>query len=90
MAGGGLKATAALTVAFASHVSVDWAVCATISCVCIDVLFDNILAVTEKAIPPIHDYPRNVGVSITGGYVYRGCTFPNLQGIYIFGDYGSG
>ena len=47
------------------------------------------LAVSE-AIPPIHSYPHSVGVSITGGYVYRGCMFPNLQGLYIFGDYGSG
>ena len=44
----------------------------------------------SDAIPPIHTYSHSVGVSITGGFVYRGCVFPNLQGLYIFGDYGSG
>ena len=43
-----------------------------------------------EVVPPIDVYERSVGVSITGGYVYRGCLFPNLQGAYIFGDYGSG
>ena len=46
-------------------------------------------------IDPILEYahPRgtndleNVGISITGGYVYRGKTFPELDGKYIFGDW---
>lgn len=41
-------------------------------------------------VSPIHDYPRSVGSSITGGYVYRGADVPSLDGIYIFGDFGSG
>ncbi len=40
--------------------------------------------------PPISDYPRGDGVSVTGGYVYRGRMYPELQGTYLFGDYGSG
>ena len=40
-------------------------------------------------IAPIHDYPRSDGISITGGYVYRGSQLPSLQGAYVFGDYGS-
>jgi glucose/arabinose dehydrogenase len=46
-----------------------------------------------NAIPrtePIIDYGRSVGSSITGGYVYRGKALPQLSGLYLFGDYGSG
>jgi glucose/arabinose dehydrogenase len=39
---------------------------------------------------PIHDYPRNAGSTIIGGYVYRGPRIPDLVGCYLFGDYGSG
>lgn len=31
-----------------------------------------------------------MGKSVTGGYVYRGCESPNLNGLYIFGDFMSG
>jgi glucose/arabinose dehydrogenase len=41
-------------------------------------------------LPPIADYGRDVGTTVTGGYVYRGARFPNLVGRYIFGDFGSG
>ena len=43
-----------------------------------------------ELLDPIHDYPRGDGVSITGGVVYRGTRLPELEGAYIFGDYGSG
>jgi glucose/arabinose dehydrogenase len=37
---------------------------------------------------PIHDYAHTPGcVSVTGGYVYRGCAINGLQGTYIFADY---
>ncbi|NXI57697.1 HIPL2 protein, partial [Chloroceryle aenea] len=39
---------------------------------------------------PIFAYGRNVGKSVTGGYVYRGCESPNLNGFYIFGDFMNG
>jgi glucose/arabinose dehydrogenase len=39
---------------------------------------------------PIIDYGRGVGSSITGGHVYRGTAFPLWNGVYFFGDYGSG
>jgi uncharacterized repeat protein (TIGR03806 family) len=41
-------------------------------------------------IDPVAEYDHTVGISITGGYVYRGTQFAPLVGRYIFGDYGSG
>lgn len=40
--------------------------------------------------PPVHDYPRTLGRSTTGGYVYRGTRLPELAGIYFYGDYSTG
>jgi glucose/arabinose dehydrogenase len=37
-------------------------------------------------INPIIDYGRQEGISVTGGYVYRGKQIPSLYGKYIFGD----
>ncbi|NXB14898.1 HIPL2 protein, partial [Rhagologus leucostigma] len=39
---------------------------------------------------PIFAYGRSVGKSVTGGFVYRGCESPNLNGLYIFGDFMNG
>lgn len=38
-------------------------------------------------IDPIHDYDRDAGRSVTGGFVYRGSAIPALVGAYVFGDY---
>jgi uncharacterized repeat protein (TIGR03806 family) len=43
-----------------------------------------------SAIAPIAQYGRTLGFSTTGGFVYRGSAIPNLQGRYLFGDFGSG
>jgi glucose/arabinose dehydrogenase len=40
---------------------------------------------------PIYDYPRSDGMSITGGYVYRGAALdPMFNGRYFFADYVAG
>jgi uncharacterized repeat protein (TIGR03806 family) len=38
-------------------------------------------------VPPAVEIPHTDGASITGGFVYRGSQFPELQGKYIFGDW---
>jgi glucose/arabinose dehydrogenase len=56
-----------------------------------------------KTIDPVIEYPHSpdfaketqfadlgIGVSITGGYVYRGAKFKALRGVYLFADYALG
>ena len=39
---------------------------------------------------PVWEYSHNFGISITGGFVYRGTLAPPLEGRYVFADYGTG
>ncbi|KAM9801628.1 HHIP-like protein 1 [Neosynchiropus ocellatus] len=48
------------------------------------------LALPPDDVLPIFAYPHKLGKSVTGGYIYRGCQMPNLNGLYIFGDFMSG
>jgi glucose/arabinose dehydrogenase len=42
-------------------------------------------------VDPITEYAHGSGdISVTGGFVYRGTAIPDLQGFYVFGDFGSG
>jgi glucose/arabinose dehydrogenase len=39
---------------------------------------------------PVAVYRHDDGCAVTGGFVYRGSTWPNLHGAYLFADYCSG
>ncbi|MBX3246718.1 MAG: PQQ-dependent sugar dehydrogenase [Myxococcales bacterium] len=44
----------------------------------------------DGLIDPVVEYGRDAGISVTGGYVYRGAEISWLAGRYVFGDFGSG
>jgi hypothetical protein len=39
---------------------------------------------------PVTEYSHTLGCSVTGGHVYRGSSYPALQGHYFYGDFCSG
>ncbi|MEZ6129889.1 MAG: PQQ-dependent sugar dehydrogenase [Planctomycetaceae bacterium] len=41
-------------------------------------------------LPPVVSHPHSEAASVTGGYVYHGTRLPELQNVYIYGDYQSG
>lgn len=42
---------------------------------------------TKDLALPINEYDHDIGISICGGYVYRGKLFPAIAGLYIFADW---
>lgn len=45
------------------------------------------LTVAQGLIDPIAEYDHDEGISIIGGFVYRGTRIPALTGRYVFGDW---
>ncbi|MCO4748050.1 MAG: PQQ-dependent sugar dehydrogenase, partial [Proteobacteria bacterium] len=45
---------------------------------------------TSGMTDPVYEYGRNEGISISGGVVVTGSAIPELKGLYLFGDFGSG
>ena len=41
----------------------------------------------SRYVSPVFAYHHRVGVSVTGGFVYRGSKNPSLAGKYVFGDF---
>lgn len=39
---------------------------------------------------PVAEYQNGASCSVTGGYVYRGCKYPELYGRYLYTDYCTG
>lgn len=50
--------------------------------------FEPIAAYAHPGAVTVPPLPQ-LGLSVTGGFVYRGSAIPALQGKYVFGDYGS-
>jgi glucose/arabinose dehydrogenase len=53
-------------------------------------IYNDSPACTGTLIDPIAAYGRDVGQSVTGGYIYRGQAYPLLRGVYFFADFITG
>jgi len=55
-----------------------------------DLCFSDPFCTPDRFVLPVATYDHSQGCSVTGGYVYRGSSYPALQGLYFFGDFCSG
>ena len=44
----------------------------------------------DGMIDPVAEYSHREGLSVTGGFVYRGTEYPGLVGVYLYADYAFG
>ncbi|UCF60316.1 MAG: PQQ-dependent sugar dehydrogenase [Anaerolineaceae bacterium] len=44
----------------------------------------------EGLTDPVAEYGHDLGISVTGGLVIRDPSLPDWQGVYLYGDYGTG
>ncbi len=47
----------------------------------------DMTGVPEGLVDPVAQYDHDEGISVTGGFVYRGKAIPELAGKYVFADY---
>ena len=50
---------------------------------------DDMTGLSEDLIDPVAQYDHDDGISVTGGFTYRGSAIPELKGKYVFGDFSS-
>lgn len=50
-------------------------------------IFGDLTGVPPGLIDPVLEYDHDEGISIIGGFVYRGSAIPELVGKYVFGDF---
>ena len=55
-----------------------------------EVSFDPGGPLTIDLIDPVLEYDHDEGISVIGGFVYRGSAIPELYGKYVFGDFTNG
>lgn len=48
------------------------------------------ICLTATLVDPIAEYSHAEGNAVTGGFVYRGHVYPDLQGRYFYADHGQG
>ena len=60
---------------------------AIIDQIALNLQYSNTTEYLQSLKHPIHEYSHGTGISITGGFVYRGTLLDGMLGKYIFGDW---
>jgi glucose/arabinose dehydrogenase len=50
-------------------------------------IYDDSIGLPPGLVDPVAQYDHDDGVSVIGGYLYRGSAIPDLGGLYVFGDF---